>query len=56
MYMSEKNVGKEKCWKLVCYLFVQSWLPTINVGDHVGDIKGGKKRFGGNENNRYYKV
>lgn len=27
-----------------------SWLPTINVGDfvgnHVGDIKGGKKRFG----------
>ena len=29
-----------------------SWLPTINVGDfvgnHVGDIKGGKKRFDGN--------
>jgi len=29
-----------------------SWLPTINVGDfvgnHVGDIKGGKKKFGGN--------
>ena len=28
-----------------------SSLPTINVGDfvgnHVGDIKGGKKRFGG---------
>ena len=29
-----------------------SWLPTINVGDfvgnHVGDIKGGKKKFDGN--------
>ena len=29
-----------------------SGLPTINVGNfvgnHVGDIKGGKKRFGGN--------
>lgn len=29
-----------------------SWLPTINVGDFVGnlvgDIKGGKKKFGGN--------
>ena len=31
---------------------MDSWLPTINVGDfvgnHVGDIKGGKKKFGGN--------
>ena len=37
-----------------------SWLPTINVGDfvgnHVGDIKGGKKRLGGDENNRYHKT
>lgn len=39
---------------------MESGLPTINVGDfvgnHVGDFKGGKKRFGGNGNNRYYKV
>lgn len=35
-----------------------SWLPTINVGDfvgnHVGGFKGCKKN-GGNESNRYYK-
>ena len=32
--------------------FYGELLPTINVGDfvgnHVGDIKGGKKKFGGN--------
>ena len=69
--MSEKNVGdmseicrkyvgKKNNWKPICYRFMGSWLPTINVGDfvgnHVGDFKGGKKRFGGNENNRYYKT
>ena len=36
-----------------------SWLPTINVGDFVGnlvgDFKNGEKN-GGNENNRYYKA
>ena len=36
---------------LFVYLFAKCGLPTINVGDfvgnHVGDIKGGKKRFGG---------
>lgn len=37
-----------------------SWLPTINVGDfvgnHVGDIKGGKKKFGGNAKSGYSKA
>ena len=37
-----------------------SWLPTINVGDfvgnHVGDIKGGKKRFGGDAKSGYSKA
>lgn len=36
-----------------------SSLPTINVGDfvgnHVGDIKGGKKRFGGDAKSGYSK-
>lgn len=36
------------------------WLPTINVGDFVGnlvgDIKGGKKKFGGNEKSGYSKA
>ena len=37
-----------------------SWLPTINIGDfvgnHVGDIKGGKKRFGGDAKSGYSKA
>ena len=40
--------------------FCGSWLPTINVGDfvgnHVGDIKGGKKKFGGNAKSGYSKA
>ena len=27
-----------------------------HVGNHVGDIKGGKKRFGGNEKSGYSKA
>lgn len=37
-----------------------SWLPTINVGDfvgnHVGDINGVKKRFGGDAKSGYSKA
>lgn len=37
-----------------------SWLPAINVGEfvgnHVGDIKGSKKIFGGNEKSWYSKA
>lgn len=37
-----------------------SWLPAINVGEfvgnHVGDINGGKKIFGGNEKSGYSKA
>lgn len=37
-----------------------SWLPTINVGDfvgnHVGDIKGGKKGFDGNAKSGCHKA
>lgn len=37
-----------------------SWLPTINVGNFVGnlvgDIKGGKKRFGGDAKSGYSKA
>lgn len=33
-----------------------SWLPTINVGNHVGDFKGGKKRFGGDAKSGYSKA
>ena len=33
-----------------------SGLPTINVGDFVGNIKGGKKRFGGNAKSGYSKA
>lgn len=40
--------------------FKGSWLPTINVGEfvgnHVGDIKGGKKRFGGNAKSGCHKA
>ena len=40
--------------------FYGELLPTINVGDfvgnHVGDIKGGKKRFGGDAKSGYSKV
>ena len=65
--MSEKNVGdiseicrKENDWKPIYYRFMGSSLPTINVGDfvgnHVGDIKGGKKIFGGNAKSGYSKA
>lgn len=37
-----------------------SWLPTINVGNfvgnHVGDFKGGKKRFGGDAKSGFHKA
>ena len=40
--------------------FIGSWLPTINVGDfvgnHVGDFKGSKKRFGGDAKSGYSKA
>lgn len=39
---------------------MESWLPTINVGDFVGNlvgyIKGGKKKFGGNAKSGYSKA
>ena len=57
--MSEKNVGdiseicrKENDWKPIYYRFMGSSLPTINVGD----IKGGKKRFGGDAKSGYSKA
>lgn len=67
MYMSEKNVGdmseicrKEKLLKTNMLSFYEELLPTINVGDfvgnHVGDIKGGKKKFGGNAKSGYSKA
>ena len=38
--------------------FYGELLPTINVGDfvgnHVGDFKGGKKKFGGNAKKRVF--
>lgn len=40
--------------------FYGELLPTKNVGDfvgnHVGDIKGGKKRFGGDAKSGYSKA
>ena len=65
--MLEKNVGdmsvicrKENDCKPICYRFMGCSLPTINVGDfvgnHVGDIKGGKKRFGGDAKSGYSKA
>lgn len=55
-----KYVGKKNDWKPICYRFMGSSLPTINVGDfvgnHVGDIKGGKKRFGGDAKSGYSKA
>ena len=65
--MLEKNVGdiseicrKENDWKPIYYRFMGSSLPTINVGDfvgnHVWDIKGGKKRFGGDAKSGYSKA
>ena len=66
MYMSEKNVGdmsiicrKGKVLKTNMLSFYGELLPTINVGDfvgnHVGDIKGGKKNDG-NAKNGYSKA
>ena len=55
-----RHVGKENNWKPICYRFMGSWLPTIDVGDFVGnlvgDIKGGKKKFDGNEKSGYSKA
>ena len=55
-----KYVGKKNDCKPIRYRFMGSLLPTINVGDfvgnHVGDIKGGKKRFGGNTKSGYSKA
>ena len=67
MYMSEKNVGdmsvtcrKGKWLKTNTLSFYGELLPTKNVGDfvgnHVGDIKGGKKIFGGNAKSGYSKA
>ena len=64
--MSEINVGdmsvtcrKEKRLKANMLSFCGSWLPTINVGDMsvtLSETLRTEKRFGGNENNSYYKV
>ena len=66
MYMSEKNVGdmsvrcRKKQLKTNMLSFYGELLPTKNVGDfvgnHVGDIKGGKKIFGGNAKSGYSKA
>lgn len=47
-----KYVGKKNDCKPICYRFMGSSLPTINVGD----IKGGKKRFGGDAKSGYSKA
>lgn len=51
---------KEKYLKTNTLSFYGKWVTDNKcrdfVGNHVGDFKGGKKRFGGNGNNRYYKV
>lgn len=57
--MSE-TCRKENDRKPICYRFMGSSLPAINVGDfignYVGDIKGGKKRFGGDAKSGYSKA
>ena len=54
-YFVGVNVGV-KCRCKYCFGGNSGGNADVNVGNHVGDFKGGKKRFGGDAKSGYSKA